>query len=147
MKINMDVTEAYGYHPVHRFYPEYGYMLEESLSKYPFISLEDAEKKEGVLKDLKKGKLAEMRLDVNGELVPVFVAANPEMKTIAIYDKQMTELRSGDLFPANAKDENQQRQSKNASVLQYDQGLPAQLSVQPRTQNKHSEKNIFSRVR
>src|SRR3546814_8746784 len=23
MKLNMDVTEAYGYHPVQRFYPEY----------------------------------------------------------------------------------------------------------------------------
>src|SRR3546814_201360 len=147
MKLNMDVTEAYGYHPVQRFYPEYGYMLEESLSKYPFISLEDAEKKEGVLKDLKKGKLAEMRLDVNGELVPVFVAANPEMKTIDIYDKQMTELRSEDIFPANEKDENQQSQSKNASVLQNDQGLPSQLSVKPWEQDEHSEKNIVSRGR
>src|SRR3546814_18220768 len=77
----------------------------------------------------------------------VFVAANPEMKTIDIYDKQMTELRSEDIFPANEKDENQQSQSKNASVLQNDQGLPSQLSVKPWEQDEHSEKNIVSRGR
>src|SRR3546814_14930451 len=72
MKLNMDVTEAYGYHPAQRFYPEYGYMLAESLSNYPFISLEDAENKEGVLRDLKKGTRAGMRVDVNGEGELVF---------------------------------------------------------------------------
>lgn len=144
MKLDLDITGAYDYHPVQRFYPEYGYKLEESLNKYPFVGLDDDGEKEAVLKDLKKGNLLEMKLAINGRIDPVFVAANPQMKTIDIFDKQMTELRSEDIFSANEK---HQSQVTNASVLQNDQESPPHLSVKPWEQDEHSEKNIVSRGR
>lgn len=43
-KLNLEVKDAYGNHPMRTFRPEYGYDLEATLKKYPIKGVKDAEK-------------------------------------------------------------------------------------------------------
>lgn len=101
-KLNLDVTDAYGNHPLRTFYPEYQYNLSDSLTKYPLKGLEDPAKKEEVLKNLKYGNLQDAELTIGKKSMPVMLAANPQMKTVDIYDKNMKEIRYEEISPEKA---------------------------------------------
>lgn len=104
-KLNLDITDAYGNHPLRTFYPEYQYNLSDSLAKYPLKGLEDSTKKEEVLKTLKYGNFQDAELTIGKKSIAVLLAANPQMKTIDIYDKNMREIRDEEIFPERAADQ------------------------------------------
>lgn len=109
MKLDMDVKDARGYHPQRSFFPNYGYDFEATLSKYPIVDLSSPEKKEQLLASLKKGDLISSELLLDGKKMPVFIAANPEMKSMDIYDKQFKPIRDYDIWPEqSSKKENAQ---------------------------------------
>ncbi|RYG23030.1 MAG: hypothetical protein EOO01_44620 [Chitinophagaceae bacterium] len=97
LKLNLAVTDAYGNHPLHRFYPEYNFDLEKSLEKYPFY-LAGEDRKEKLLKELKNGGLAELELMVEGKPLGVFVAAEPQYKTLNIYSRDMARIPDASIF-------------------------------------------------
>lgn len=101
-KLNLDITDAYGNHPMRKMRPEYGYQLENALAKYPFTGLEAGTKKADALKALRNGNYFASELIVGKKQVPVLIAANPQMKSIDIYDKKMKEIRDEDIWPEKA---------------------------------------------
>jgi len=98
-KLNLDVTDAFGNHPLRTFRPEYGYDLAESISKYPIKGLEKPDKLQEAISTLKNGNYLHAEIFVGKKAVPVFIAANPQMKTIDIYDKNGNDLRDEMIFP------------------------------------------------
>lgn len=101
-KLNLDITDAFGQHPLRTLYPEYGYNLENSLDKYPLKDLKDPAKRAEAVKTMTYGNLAEAVLTIGKKSEPVWIAANPQMKTIDIYDKNMREIRDQEIFPEKA---------------------------------------------
>ncbi|MEN5057121.1 hypothetical protein [Sphingobacterium kitahiroshimense] len=102
-KLNLDITDAYGNHPLRTFRPEYGYDIREALSKYPLKGLSTAEKIEEGVKALSNGNYFQDNLQIGKKNLPVSIAANPQMKTINIYDKDMVEIRDEVIFPEKAR--------------------------------------------
>lgn len=127
-KLNLDVTDAYGNHPLRSFYPEYQFNLSDSLAKYPLKGLEDPAKKEEVLKNLKYGNYQDAELTVGKKSMPVTLAANPQMKTIDIYDKNMREVRDEEIFPEKAAA--QTNKVKTSLNLKNEKGTGLQESAQ-----------------
>jgi len=109
LKLNLAVTDAYGNHPLHRFYPEYNFDLEKSVGKYPFY-LAGEDRKEKLLKELKNGGLAELELMVDGKPLGVFVAAEPQFKTLTIYSRDMVRIPDAQIF-APGQNQSQAAQS------------------------------------
>jgi len=97
LKLNLGVTDSYGNHPLHRFYPEYNFDLEKSLEKYPFY-LAGEDRKEKLLKELKTGGLAALELMVDGKPLAVLVAAEPQFKTINIFTRDMARISDAQVF-------------------------------------------------
>ncbi|WP_316848561.1 hypothetical protein [Pedobacter psychrodurus] len=97
-RLDLSVTGNNGNHPVNKFFPGYGYDLEQSIGKYPFKGLEDEEKKQAVTKALRYGNLVELSLSIDGKEHAVYVAANPRLKTLDIYSKDMQQLRDNQIF-------------------------------------------------
>jgi len=97
LKLNLAVTDSYGNHPLHRFYPEYNFDLEKSVEKYPFY-LAGEDRKEKLLKELKNGGLAELEMMVEGRPLGVFVAAEPQFKTLNIYSRDMARIPDASIF-------------------------------------------------
>lgn len=97
-KLNLEVKDAYGNHPMRTFRPEYGYDLEAAIKKYPIKDVKDAEKLQEISKALRSGNIVQVDLQIGRRTVPVTLAANPQMKTINIYDKNSVELRDEAIF-------------------------------------------------
>ena len=97
-KLNLEVKDAYGNHPMRTFRPEYGYDVEAALKKYPIKGLKDAEKLQEISKALRSGNIVQADLQIGRRTVPVTLAANPQMKTIDIYDKDRSQIRDEAIF-------------------------------------------------
>jgi hypothetical protein len=117
LKLNLDITDAYGNHPLRVFRPEYGYDLVKTLAKFPIKDIESPEKLQDVLGTLRAGNYYHTDLMIGKKAVPVSIAANPQMKTLDIYDKNMNEIRHETIFPEQAKAKNtpQHQSVTNAS--------------------------------
>jgi hypothetical protein len=102
-KLNLDVQDAYGNHPLKKFYPEFKFNLSESIDKYPFKGLTELGK-EGMMRVLRNGNLAQADLLVGKKPVSVFVTANPQFKGLDVYDKSMAIIRQDEIFPKKAEE-------------------------------------------
>lgn len=109
-RLNLDITNAYGNHPLRTFRPEYGYDLRKALGGYPLKGLDTPDKLGAALKTMRNGNYYHGELTLGKKTVPVAIAANPQMKTIDIYDKNMVEIRDEVIFPEKAKAKEAERQ-------------------------------------
>jgi len=108
-KLDLEVKDARGNFPSRYFYPNFGYDLEKTISKYPVKELENPEKKADLLASLKKGDLVSSELLLQGKKAKIFVAANPEMKTVNLYDNKHQTIRDYHIWPELAKEKNTNR--------------------------------------
>lgn len=58
-KLNLDVIDATGNHPLKTMRPEYGFNLEETLAKYPLKGLDKEPQRTDALKNLRNGNYVE----------------------------------------------------------------------------------------
>lgn len=71
------------------YHENYGYDLEAVLSKHPIRELGNEEYKSNLMDSLKKGNLQSATFQVNGAEQKQYIEANPQFKTINIYDSSM----------------------------------------------------------
>lgn len=141
-KLNLDITDAYGNHPLRTFRPEYGYDLIEALDKYPIKGLATPDKMNEAHIALRNGNYVHAELTIGKKNVPVSIAANPQMKTIDIYDKNRMEIRDEVIFPEKAaarKNEQQQHaapESRSQNTGQVAEPLPWEQQPEPQTGQK-----------
>jgi len=102
-KLSLDVQDAYGNHPLKKFYPEFKFDLSESIDKYPFKGLTELEK-EGLMRVLRNGNLAQADMLIGKKSVQVFITANPQFKGLDVYDKSMSIIRQDEIFPKKAEE-------------------------------------------
>lgn len=97
-KLNLDVQDAYGNHPLKKFYPEFKFELSDAIDKYPFKGLTELGK-DGMMKMLRSGHMAPAEMMVGKKAVAVLVTANPQYKGLDVYDKNMGIIRQDEIFP------------------------------------------------
>ena len=71
------------------YHENYGYDLEAVLSKHPIRELGNKEYKSNLVDSLKKGNLQSATFQINGAEQKQYIEANPQFKTINIYDSSM----------------------------------------------------------
>ena len=75
-----------------KFSDNYGYDLDAALSKHPIKELQRDDFKDSLMDSLKKGNVQSVTFQVNGEEKKHFVEANPQFKTVNVYDADMKRL-------------------------------------------------------
>lgn len=90
----MDFKEADngGNFKINHYHQNYGYDLEASISKHPIKELLTPEHKDDLLNSLKKGNIQSVTFVVDGVEKKQFVEANPQFKTVNIYDGAMQRI-------------------------------------------------------
>ncbi|WP_104382207.1 hypothetical protein [Sphingobacterium sp. HMA12] len=68
---------------------------------------------------------------IGNKNVPVSIAANPQIKTLDVYDKNMNEIRQEKIFPEQTQGRKSQQEKGTANSLPSNQDI-----VQPWTQDK-----------
>jgi len=80
---------------VKQYHAGYGYDLEMTVAKYPIREQVDAEQKTRMLKSLEKGNMTQVTFVKEGKDEKMFVTANPQYKTLDLYDSQMQKQFQG----------------------------------------------------
>lgn len=136
LKLNLDVTDAYGNHPLRVFRPEYGYDLVKTLAKFPIKDIESPDKLQNVLNTLRAGNYYHTDLMIGKKAVPVSIAANPQMKTLDIYDKNMNEIRHETIFPEQINAKSAKSEQAITKSAKQEQALPWQQEPAEQTDRK-----------
>lgn len=136
LKLNLDVTDAYGNHPLRVFRPEYGYDLVKTLAKFPIKDIQSPDKLQNVLNTLRAGNHYHTDLMIGKKAVPVSIAANPQMKTLDIYDKNMNEIRHETIFPEQANTKSAKSEQAITNNAKHEQALPWQQEPAEQTDRK-----------
>lgn len=94
--IQMDFkqTDNNGNYRLKQYHQNYGYNLEAALSKHPIKELGHGEYKGNLLESLKKGNRQSATFQLDGTDQKHYIEANPQFKTINIYDSTMQRLDS-----------------------------------------------------
>jgi hypothetical protein len=80
---------------VKQFHSGYGYDLDAVVKKYPIKELSNDEEKVKLLKSLEKGNLQPVTFLKEGKEEKMQVAANPQYKTLDLYDSKMQKQFQG----------------------------------------------------
>ncbi|WP_231426471.1 hypothetical protein [Pedobacter sp. Leaf250] len=99
-KLNFNAVDKLGEHPIKWFFPQHGYDLEQSFNKFPFLELTDTDLRESAIKALRYGNLISLPMEIDGKRQEVYISADPEQKTLNIFDQQMQSIHP-DLIVAN----------------------------------------------
>lgn len=92
--IQMDFKQSSenGNFKLKHFHQNYGYDLEEALSKHPIRELTHPEFKNNLIESLKKGNLQSATFQKDGQDQKHYIEASPQFKTINVYDGNMQRI-------------------------------------------------------
>ncbi|MFV8324947.1 hypothetical protein [Flavobacterium sp. ZS1P14] len=86
VQMDFKETDTSGNFKLNHYHQNYGYDLENTLSRHPIKELENPKFKEDLIDSIKKGNLQSVTFLKDGKEIKYFVEANPQFKTINVYD-------------------------------------------------------------
>lgn len=92
LKMNFKESDSQGNFKLNQYHQNYGYDLEASLAKHSIKELNTPKYKEDLLNSLKKGNLQSATFVVDGTESKMFVEANPQFKTVNVYDENLQRI-------------------------------------------------------
>lgn len=123
-KLQLDVKDAYGNHPLKVLRPEYGYQFENSIAKYPLKGLEKESTRSEGLQAMRNGNYWHTELAIGNKTIPVTVAANPLMKSFDIYDKNMKEVRNEEIWSERTAERSAWEPAKTTTIRRQELAEP-----------------------
>lgn len=144
MQMDFKQAENNGNYKLKQFHQNYGYDLVGALEKHPIKELTNEQDKTRLVESLQKGNRQSVTFLQNGNEQKHFIEANPQFKTINIYDGNMQRLNSKQ--GQNEKQEqgehnNAKQTSKNESQKQSGADDSDEM---PKASNKRRKKQSNS---
>jgi hypothetical protein len=130
-----------------QFHENYGYDLKEAVSKYAVAELNDPDKEKVLLQSLQKGNLQSVILEKDNNTHRMFIEANPQFKTVNLYDGQMKKVNREGMEQYESINNNQTRDvkqvansevKKNESRQDITKNSKQKNSLLPKKQNGNS---------
>ena len=143
--IQMDFKESTnnGNFKLKHYHQNYGYDLEAALSKHPIKELGNEEYKSNLVDSLKKGNMQSATFQMGGAEQKQYIEANPQFKTINIYDSSMQRLdnwQSKKEGQSEGKDQAVKQDSKKEKQSPAEDDAPDM----PKTSNKRKRRQSIS---
>lgn len=132
IQLDFNAKDKNGNYERKQFHQNYGYDLAEALSYYPIKEMMKETEKEKLLRSLEKGNVQMVTLETPDKDVKVFIEANPQYKSINLYNSKMQNLTQ----------EQRQEMMKRVDVKEEkDMGLAKDQS-QEKDLKKDSKKSV-----
>lgn len=80
-------------HKVEQFHENYGFDLKAAVSKFPITDIKDADKEKALMQSLQKGNVQSVTIEKDGTSHKMFIEANPQFKTVNLFDGQMKRVQ------------------------------------------------------
>lgn len=103
IQLDLNEKEENGNFKQKIFHENYGYHLLPALENLPIQELKAEKQKEILIKSLKKGNAQSVSFENNGQIEKMFVEANPQFKTITVYDSQMKKVKKKEAHTSKEK--------------------------------------------
>jgi hypothetical protein len=97
LQLDFDNKDKRNNHEVKQFHDNYGYNLKAAVSKFSIAELADPEKEKLLLQSLQKGNVQAVSVEKDGKVLKMFIEANPQYKTVNIYDGQFKRIQKEEL--------------------------------------------------
>lgn len=94
------------------FHENYGYDIEKVIAGKGIRELDDPRAKEELLRSLKKGNAQRITVGTGDGEKKYFIAANPQFKTVDLYDHQMKRIKREELLQTEQKPTRSLKQDK-----------------------------------
>ena len=94
LQLDFKQTDSHGNHKLKQFHQNYGFDLEKALAKHPIKELSIEPNKSQLLESLQKGNRQSVTFIQDGKEQKHFVEANPQFKSVTLYDNHMQRLVS-----------------------------------------------------
>ncbi|WP_290969656.1 hypothetical protein [Flavobacterium sp.] len=114
LKFDFKQTDNSGNFKISHYHQNYGYDLEASLEKHSIKELNTPQYKEDLMNSLKKGNLQSVTFVVGGVESKMFVEANPQFKTLNVYD--------GNLQRINHRESKEEKKSEGEKTSEKQSG-------------------------
>jgi hypothetical protein len=95
VQLNFKETDPAGNFKVKQYHENYGFDLKEALRKLPIVELKTEKESSDLIRSLQKGNKQSATLQMDGTTQKVFIEANPQFKTLIIYDQNANRIRQG----------------------------------------------------
>ena len=112
LQLDFDNRDKNNNHEVKQFHENYGYDLKASLDKFPIVELDGAEKEDALMQSLKKGNVQSVNMENDGTSNKMFIEANPQFKTLTVYDAQMKRMQKEELNQVHTVQQTQGKEMK-----------------------------------
>lgn len=137
IQLDMKNSEQNGNFKIKQFHQNYGFDLEKALSKLSIKELSNENEKTALLNSLQKGNRQAVTISQNGSDQRQFIEANPQFKSINIYDTNMNRQASRQKKQeAQAQGENQSSKKESQSVDKANPDIPQQAAKKGRKKSQ-----------
>lgn len=92
IQLDFKEKEENGNYKTKQYHQNYGYDLQTSLKAFPIKEIQNDQQKERLLMSLQKGNVQSVTMTAGGRDQMFFVEANPQYKTVTVYDAHMKML-------------------------------------------------------
>jgi hypothetical protein len=110
LQMDFKQTDSAGNFKLKQFHSNYGFDLEKELAKHPIKELQNTQDKSRMLDSLQKGNRQSVTFVENGKEQRRYVEANPQFKTLTVFDVNMHKLgnrQSQQVSQSNAQKQEQ----------------------------------------
>jgi hypothetical protein len=112
VQLDFENKDKHNNHEVKQFHENYGYDLKAAASKFAISELADPEKEKALMQSLQKGNIQSVSIEKDGTVSKMFIEANPQFKTVTLYDAQMKRMQKEDLSQYQSVEQSQGREIK-----------------------------------
>jgi len=92
LQIDWNQKDNNGNHKFKMIHEAYGFKLDDVLSKHPIKELNDPTTKDRLMQSLERGNLHQVTFQKGDKEEKMFIAANPQFKTLNLYDSAMKKV-------------------------------------------------------
>ncbi len=117
VQLDFKQTEASGNYKMKSFNDNWGFKLDEVLSKYPITELKDAEEKKRLMESLERGNRQSVTFEEEGKQVRVFIEAVPQHRGLNFYDQHMNKKLPHELSAKVSEGKEKKNDLKNDDDL------------------------------
>ncbi len=89
IQLDFDKKDKNNNFEVKQYHENYGYDVKAAVSKYAIAELDGGEKEKALMQSLQKGNIQSVAIEKDGTSHKMFMEANPQYKSVHLYDGQM----------------------------------------------------------
>lgn len=136
LQIDFKNTDTRGNFILNHYHENYGFNLEVALNKHPIKELDNSKYKDDLINSLKKGNVQSATFIKDGTEVKQFIEANPQFKTVTIYDSSHNRLDS-----RHSKKEEESQKNSNSKTKDTKQDVTEEGAQQEKKESNKRRKS------